>query len=368
MNINSDAETCTKTLRNLTERLSECSNLASEYRNHQRGFKLEITRFEILEDVTNQVKLRSLLWESVASWSQLVDDWFIANLDTLNVEEMTTLTMKYLKNIAQLEKGLPANNILPKLKEEVETIKDKLPIISYLRNPHLKARHWLKIENLLNHKFKTDESINLETLESLGAFAYPNQLMEIAASASSEWSLEAMLKKVEYTWKSMEFIVLTHKDAKDVYVFGSLDEIQAALDESNINIQTIAASKHVGPIKPRLDDWVKQLQLFSDTLVRLIFKCNPDPNRNKPPFDTPFIYFYVWQEAWQYCQQQWMYLEAIFSAPDIQRQLPLEAKLFVLVDKSWKDIMRRTRRVTRIFQLFIQLCFIVAAQSIGQFS
>ena len=48
------------------------------------------------------------------------------------------------------------------------------------------------------------------------------------------------------------------------------------------------------------------------------------------------------QEEWQYCQQQWMYLEAIFSAPDIQRQLPIEAKLFMVVDKSWKEIMRKT--------------------------
>ncbi|XP_043266980.1 dynein axonemal heavy chain 6 [Venturia canescens] len=316
LNVNSDVEMCTKTLKDLTERLAECSNLASEYRNHQKAFKVEITRFEILEHVTNQVKLRSLLWESVASWSQIVDDWYIVDLGTLNVEEMTALTMKYLKNIGQLEKGLPANNILPKLKEDVETIKDKLPIIGYLRNPHLKARHWLKIENLLNYKFKTDESICLDSLEGLGAFGYPNELMEIAASASSESSLEAMLKKIEYTWKVMEFNVLPHKNIKDVFVLGSLEEIQTALDESNINIQTISASRHVGPFKARVQDWVKQLELFSKTL-----------------------------EAWQYCQQQWIYLEAIFSAPDIQRQLPVEAKLFVLVDKSWKDIMRRTKRM-----------------------
>jgi hypothetical protein len=39
------------------------------------------------------------------------------------------------------------------------------------------------------------------------------------------------------------------------------------LDESNINIQTIASSRHVGPIKSRVDDWVKQLDLFGKTLV-----------------------------------------------------------------------------------------------------
>jgi dynein heavy chain len=45
------------------------------------------------------------------------------------------------------------------------------------------------------------------------------------------------------------------------------------------------------------------------------------------------------------CQQSWIYLEVIFSAPDIQRQLPSESKLFLIVDKSWKLIMRRTAKV-----------------------
>lgn len=52
------------------------------------------------------------------------------------------------------------------------------------------------------------------------------------------------------------------------------------------------------------------------------------------------------QDEWTMCQQSWIYLEVIFSAPDIQRQLPNEAKLFVIVDKSWKEIMRRTAKVS----------------------
>ena len=40
-----------------------------------------------------------------------------------------------------------------------------------------------------------------------------------------------------------------------------------------------------------------------------------------------------------------MYLETIFSAPDIQRQLPAEAKMFVTVDKSYKEIMRKVNKV-----------------------
>ncbi|XP_030750794.1 dynein heavy chain 6, axonemal-like [Sitophilus oryzae] len=121
--------------------------------------------------------------------------------------------------------------------------------------------------------------------------------------------------QVEESWKTLEFCVIPHKDAKDVYILGSLEDIQTALDESNINITTIASSRHVGPIKSRVEEWQRNLDLFFRTL-----------------------------DEWMNCQQSWIYLEVIFSAPDIQRQLPNEAKLFVIVDKSWKDVMRRTAK------------------------
>lgn len=47
------------------------------------------------------------------------------------------------------------------------------------------------------------------------------------------------------------------------------------------------------------------------------------------------------EELWMNgCQQSWIYLVAIFSARDILRQLPHEAKMFTVVDKNWKEIMR----------------------------
>ncbi|XP_043489610.1 dynein axonemal heavy chain 6 [Polistes fuscatus] len=321
----SNVDECLETLKDLTERLNACVATADEYRSHQRAFKVEVTRFEMIDLVKNELKLRTLLWDSVTSWANALDQWQFIDFNTLNVEDVIGLTMQMLKNIFQMEKGLPSNNILPKLKEDVELIKNKLPILGYLRNPFLKKRHWIKIEGMLNYRFKPDEPLTWNLLENLGVFLYPNELMEIAAAASSEANLEGMITKVEDLWKNLEFIIVPYKEAKDVFILGSLEEIQLALDESNINIQTIAASRHVGPIKLKVEDWMEKLDLFTTTL-----------------------------DAWQYCQQQWLYLEAIFSAPDIQRQLPIEAKLFLQVDRSWKDIMRRAVKMPLAMEVCTQ--------------
>lgn len=116
MDAESNIDVCLETLNDLNDRLTDCSNLANDYRSHQKTFKVEMTRFEILEQVVNEVKLRILLWDSLATWDQTVAEWYEVDFETLNVEEITSFVMKNLKNIVQLEKGLPANNILPALK------------------------------------------------------------------------------------------------------------------------------------------------------------------------------------------------------------------------------------------------------------
>lgn len=48
-------------------------------------------------------------------------------------------------------------------------------------------------------------------------------------------------------------------------------------------------------------------------------------------------------DEWLAVQKNWMYLESIFGAPDIQRQLPGPAKAFQVVDKEFRAIMRAVK-------------------------
>lgn len=50
------------------------------------------------------------------------------------------------------------------------------------------------------------------------------------------------------------------------------------------------------------------------------------------------------KDEWLTCQRNWLYLESIFLAPDIKRQLPAESKMFVKVDKSWRRIMSHVNK------------------------
>lgn len=90
---------------------------------------MEVTRFEVLDEVMNDVKLRMLLWDSVSNWAKTIDEWYHSEFANLNVDDMNLFIAKNLKNINQLEKGLPTNLIVPKLRDEVELMKDKVNTI-----------------------------------------------------------------------------------------------------------------------------------------------------------------------------------------------------------------------------------------------
>merc|ERR1719265_2163303 len=60
-------------------------------------------------------------------------------------------------------------------------------------------------------------------------------------------------------------------------------------------------------------------------------------------------------DEWLQVQRAWMYLENIFSAEDIQRQLPNEAQKFKQVDKFWKDLFRNAMDAFGIANLLPQL-------------
>lgn len=223
--------------------------------------------------------------------------------------------MGYTKTLYNLEKGLPPNEVVPKLRDMVEEYKEMYPTIVDLRNSALKPRHWEKIQEAIGKNLQRDDSLTFEKILELKVFEFKEEISHISSQASSEATLEEMITKMGKNWNDAEFIVINYRDAKEVFILGPIDDIQTLLEDSQVTMATVKSSKFIGPIKTEVERWDKNLSLFAETL-----------------------------EAWLICQKNWLYLESIFAAPDIQRQLPDEARMFSQVDRNWKDIMRKVAR------------------------
>ncbi|ORX87336.1 hypothetical protein BCR32DRAFT_215454 [Anaeromyces robustus] len=270
---------------------------------------------EIMVETKTEVELKRTLWKSIENWKKMSIEWKTCQFDTLDTEEMNTQIQTLLKTIYSLDKGLPPNDVVPYLRDMVKEIWTIYPTIVDLRNPALKQRHWDKIQELIGKQINKEEEFCLGKLIEENIFEFREEISNVSSQASSEMALEEMLNKLIKLWNDTEFQIQPYRDYKDVFLLIGVEEIQTQLEDSQVTIATIKGSRHIGPIKNEVEKWDKQLTLFADTL-----------------------------DAWLNCQRNWRYLESIFSAPDIQRQLPDESKMFSQVDRSWKEVMRKVVR------------------------
>ncbi len=101
-----------------------------------------------LNELEHDINLRRLLWKSIEEWDLLIKEWLKKLLDDIVVEILQKDVNRFTQNIYLLEKGLPANELVPKLKNKVMDFKKALPIIIALRNPNLKVRHYHQLRLL----------------------------------------------------------------------------------------------------------------------------------------------------------------------------------------------------------------------------
>ena len=62
-------------LKSMQNKMDEFQRQAFQYKNYQKGFKVEITKYEELEEVHAEIRLKQLLWDSMGEWNTTVDTW-----------------------------------------------------------------------------------------------------------------------------------------------------------------------------------------------------------------------------------------------------------------------------------------------------
>ena len=112
-----------------------------------------------LNELEHDIHLRKLLWKSIEEWDNLIKEWFNKLLDDIKVEIVQNDVNRFTQNIFLLEKGMPNNDLVPRLKDKVVDFRKALPIIISLRNPNLKPRHYVDLKLLIGHDLLKDRDI-----------------------------------------------------------------------------------------------------------------------------------------------------------------------------------------------------------------
>uniref|UniRef100_A0A8C4S375 Dynein axonemal heavy chain 2 n=1 Tax=Erpetoichthys calabaricus TaxID=27687 RepID=A0A8C4S375_ERPCA len=283
----------------------------SVIRNGLSIFKIEQPASKEIQALDHDLDYLQQTWEITKEWEDHWNLWKSGEFHTLQTDIMEAMAQGLFKKLHRLSRELKEKNweIVETSKSKIDQFKRTMPLISDLRNPH-----WNQIKHEVQRPFdQTSSDFTLEKIVALGLEQHSEKINEISGAASKELSIEQSLEAIAKTWQIIILEIAPYKD-KGHHRLKGTDDVFQALEDNQVTLSTMKASRFVKAFEQEVDRWERCLSLILEVTEMILI-----------------------------VQKQWMYLENIFLGEDIRKQLPQESAEFDSVNFSWKTIMDRLK-------------------------
>ncbi|KAG5343357.1 DYH7 protein, partial [Acromyrmex heyeri] len=297
----------------LDQKLITAMNTILEFNDEENLFGWEISMYPLRKKLADKLAPYKRLYDTACEFLTNHENWTEAMIGSYDPEMIETETINAYRIIYKLETTFQepvVKKLAETVKIKIDDFKEHMPVILTLGNPFLRSRHWEQISEIVGFPIKVDQYMTLTKILDYGLGDYVMKFDVISETATKEGNLERALFKMFSDWADIAFTVMLYRET-GTYIIGSVDEIQMMLDDHLTKTQTMKNSIYIRPFEKETLEWE----------VKLLFLQNI-------------------MDYWLKVQATWMYLEPIFSSPDIQQQMPEESRRFIAVDKIWRELMR----------------------------
>uniref|UniRef100_A0A8C8XZF1 Dynein axonemal heavy chain 2 n=1 Tax=Panthera leo TaxID=9689 RepID=A0A8C8XZF1_PANLE len=280
-------------------------------------FKIEQPVSKDLQNLEKELDALQQVWEITRDWEENWNQWKMGRFLTLKTEAMETMAHGLFRRLTRLAKEYKDRNweVIETTRWKIEQFKRTMPLISDLRNPALRERHWDQVREEVQREFDQEsESFTLEQIVELGMDQHVEKIGEISASATKELAIELALENIAKTWDGIQLDIAPYKD-KGHHRLRGTEEVFQALEDNQVALASMKASRFVKAFEREVDHWERCLSLLLEAVETVLM-----------------------------VQRQWMYLENIFLGEDIRKQLPSESALFDQINSTWKSVMDRMNK------------------------
>ena len=295
-----------KTKQNRREKLTKAEKL----------FGLDLTIYPQLQTLNDELTQVEAVYDIYEQWCECLKRWNRSSWKDLLIEDLQRTTDEKAKQARVLSKTHGKVEPFTAVQQQVLNFHNSLPLLTKLKSPALKLRHWKDLMKITGREFSID-NITLDDLVAMEVYKFSEDIDAIVLAASRELGVEKDIQAIKDFWASKEFVTgryAPRKNESRCAVLSDTSDIQEAVDDNILKIQSIANVKWVAPFIDDVKIWEKKLAMINDVIA-----------------------------VWVGVQVKWQYLESIFKgSEDIVNQLPKEANKFNELDKKWIRIMSET--------------------------
>uniref|UniRef100_A0A8C3TQI8 Dynein axonemal heavy chain 8 n=1 Tax=Catharus ustulatus TaxID=91951 RepID=A0A8C3TQI8_CATUS len=284
------------------------------YSSGERLFGLPVTEYDILHRVRKELNLLQKLYGLYDTVISTINGYYDILWTEIDIEKITNELTEYQNRCRRLPKGLHHWQAFSDLKKRIEDFIECCSLLEMMSDKAMKQRHWDRISETTGHHFDVEsETFCLRNIMEAPILKNKEDIEDICISAMKEKDIEAKLLQVADTWAAQSLSFAQFKARGELLLKGiESTEIMIMMEDSLMVLDSLLSNRYNTAFKKQIQSWVSKLSTSSHII-----------------------------EEWLVVQNLWIYLEAVFVAGDIAKELPQEAKRFQNIDKSWVKIMQR---------------------------
>ena len=143
--------------------------------------------------------------------------------------------------------------------------KTTLPLIMSLKNPAMRARHWLQLQEEIHKQFDPEgKNFTLEKVFSLGLHLHETFIGELSNNANKELAIEQSLIEIAEAWKDIDIDTVEYKEV--YYKIRSTEDLYGFLEDHQVTLSAMKTSRFYLSFEEKITKWEKTLSHISEVI------------------------------------------------------------------------------------------------------
>ncbi|PFH37249.1 dynein, axonemal, heavy chain 2 family protein [Besnoitia besnoiti] len=283
-------------------------------------FQIECVQFSELAKMEGDFQMLTEIWTLVEEWNAEWSAIQTQALCALSTTELDRTADAFQSRLTKMEE-IRTWPVWRKCQREIDQFRKGLPLVSNLRSPALRERHWARIKKEVAEPFDPQSSdFTLNAVVQLDLIRRADLIGRLADEARKEYKIESALQEIASTWANMRLDVGAHKET--LLKLKGNEELFNILEENILTLSVMKSNQYHLPFKEEVEHWEKTLAHVSEVIETIL-----------------------------QVQKQWLYLENVFrGSDDIRQMLAQEAEQFDSVHVAFVALLSRVRADSNVLR------------------